>query len=102
MMSFLNNYNLLHKQQSGFRVAHSTESTLILMMDTWPKALNDGKFVGCLMIHFRKVFDLADHDILLKKLRLYKCDEYSLKWFDSYLTDRSQMVLINNAMSDYL
>ena len=55
------------------------------MIESWLKTLNDGKFVGCLMIDFRKAFDLVDHDILLKKLRLYKCEEYSLKWFNSYL-----------------
>ena len=56
--------------------------------------------MGCLIIDFRKAFALVDHDILLKKLKLYNCHEYGLKWFDSYLTNRSQMVSINNAMSD--
>ena len=47
----------------------------------WPKAINDGKFVGCLMVDFRKAFDLVDHSLLLQKLKLYKCDENSLSWF---------------------
>ena len=96
IMSFLNSYNLLHKQQSGFREGHSTESPLILMIDSWLKAINDGKFAGCLMIDFRKALDLVDHNLLLQKLRLYKCDENSLSWFNSYLTNRTQMVSINN------
>ena len=80
-MSFLNSNSLLHKQQNGFREGHSTESALILMIDSWLKAINDGKFVGCLMVDFRKAFDLVDHNLLLQKLRLYKCDESSLSWF---------------------
>ena len=58
-MSFLNSYSLLHKQQSGFRDGHSTESALILMVDSWLEAINDGKFVGCLMVGFCKAFDLV-------------------------------------------
>ena len=65
---FLNNYNLLHKSQSGFGAKHSTESAMILMMDSWLKALNAGKLVGCVMVDFRKAFDLVDHQILLKKV----------------------------------
>ena len=70
LMSFLNSYSLLHKQQSGFREDLSTESALILMIDSWLKAINDGKFVGCQMVDFRKAFDLVDHNVLLQKLRL--------------------------------
>ena len=71
LMSFLNNHNLLHEKQSGFREGHSTESALILMIDSWLKAINDEKFDGCLMVDFRKAFDLVDHNILLQKLKLY-------------------------------
>ena len=69
------------------------------MIDSWLKAINDGKFVGCLMVDFRKAFDLVDHNLLLQKLRLYKCDENSLSWFNSYLSNRTQMVSINNKVS---
>ena len=98
-MSFLNSYSLLHKQQSGFREGHSTESALILMIDSWLKAINDGKFVGCLMVDFRKAFDLVDQDLLVQKLRLYKFDKNSLSWFNSYLSNRTQMVSINIKVS---
>ena len=51
--SFLNNFSLLHKSQSGFRAKHSTESALIpIMVDSWLKALNAGKLVGCVMVDF--------------------------------------------------
>ena len=60
----LNNFNLLHKSQSGFCVRHSTESAHILMVDSWLKALN----AGCVMVDFRKAFDLVDNqEVMLKK-----------------------------------
>ena len=97
---YLDNFNLLHKSQSGFRPKHSTESALILMIDSWLKAINEGKIVGCVLIDFRKAFDLVDHKILLNKLKYYKCNDTSLSWFQSYLSNRTQRVSINNNLSD--
>ena len=54
-MPYLNKHELLHENQSGFRNNHLTESSLILMTDTWLQA-NEGKLVGCTMIEFRKAF----------------------------------------------
>ncbi len=56
-MAYLNHYNLLSKSQSGFRKNHSCETALVSMLDKWIKALNEGKFVGVIMIDFRKAFD---------------------------------------------
>ena len=97
---FLNNFSLLHKSQCGFRAKHSTESAMILMVDSWLKALNSGKLVGCVMVDFRKAFDLVDHQILLKKLQSYKCSDSCLSLFNSYLINRTQRVALNNEFSD--
>ena len=72
LMNCLDKYTLLHKNQSGFRKNHSTESGLILMTYTWLKAINERKLVGCAMIAFRKAFDLVDHQLHLNKLRIIK------------------------------
>ncbi len=100
IMDYLNNFNLLHQTQSGFRAGHSTESALILMIDNFLRAINQGKLVGCILVDFRKAFDLVDHTILLQKLKLYKCTEQTVKWFQSYLEQRSQVVSINGEKSE--
>ena len=69
------------------------------MTDTWLKAINERKLVGCAMIDFRKAFNLVDHELLLRKLHIYKFDESSLSWFKSYLDNRTQQVVINNSSS---
>ena len=89
LMSYLNKYQLLHKNQSGLRKNHSTESALILMTDTWLKAINEGKLVGCAMIDFRKAFALVDHKLLHNKLDIYRFSALSLSWFKSYLSTYS-------------
>ena len=69
------------------------------MIDFCLKAVNDGKLTGCVMVDFRKAFDLVDHKILLNKLKCYKCDENCLSWFESYLSNRTQRVSFNNNLS---
>ena len=58
VMIYLNDYKLLHTKQSTFRVRHSNESALILMIDSWLKAINERKVVGAVMVDFRKVLIL--------------------------------------------
>ena len=95
-------HHLLHQKQSGFRANHSCETALNLMVDTWLSALDKGNQFGLLLIDLCKAFDLVDHDILFKKLEIYKCNHASLQWFKSYLNNREQLVEMNGTKSDLL
>ena len=55
------------------------------MTDTLLKAINEGKLAGCAMTDFRKAFDLVDHQLLLKTIRIYKFSDMSLSWFNRLL-----------------
>ncbi|MES9881480.1 MAG: reverse transcriptase family protein, partial [Sedimenticola sp.] len=102
LTAFLTQHNLLHKSQSGFRCNHSTESALLLMIEQWLSAINNGDCVGCVMVDFRKAFDMVDHEILLQKLNCYKFSDQSLRWFDSYLKHRKQVTSVNGSCSKEL
>ena len=99
LLAFLEQYKLLYSTQSGFRPKHSCETALLYMVDKWLKALDRGELVGVVLVDFRKAFDLVDHEILLKKLELYKLNHTCLNWFRSYLSDRTQKVSFKNMMS---
>lgn len=99
---YLNSYKLLCESQSGFRKHHSCETALVHMIDKWLKAMNEGNYVGCVMLDFRKAFDIINIPILCKKLELYKCGSTALKWFESYLTNRKQILSLNGQNSDNL
>ena len=43
--AYLNNFDLLHKSQRGFRPKYSAESTLTHMVDSWLRAVNVGKLI---------------------------------------------------------
>ena len=70
------------------------------MVDSSLRAVNVGKLIGCVLIDFRKAFDLVDHKILLKKLQCYRCHETCIKWFESYLINRTQRVSLNSHLSE--
>ena len=70
------------------------------MTEEWLSALYTGNQVGLLLVDLCKAFDLVNHDILLEKLKLYKCSEKTQHWFLSYLTDRKQSVKIKNTISE--
>ena len=97
LMAYLNSFDVLHKYQSGFRSGHSTETALILITEGWLKAINEGKFVGTIMVDFRKAFDILDHDLLLKKLSYYKCGSNFINLMKSYLKNRTRVVSVTKS-----
>ena len=62
--------------------------------------LEDGKKVCAVYLYLTKVFDTVNHKILLRKLDNCGFRSLLLDWFKSYLTNRYQMVKINNVLSD--
>ena len=80
--------------QFGFRSKHSTQQALITRVDRVTKSLDRSNIVVSLFI------DTAHHRILLCKLYAYGIRGVLLKWFESYLTDRSQYVISNGVRSE--
>ena len=54
------------------------------------KATNEGNVVCCVIVDFRKAFDLVDHEILLRKLQSYKCNDCVYLGFNlTYVTEHN-------------
>jgi hypothetical protein len=100
LYQFLDNSNVLHSNQSGFRPQYSCATALTGLADTWLAALNKGKLVGITFIDLQKAFDSVDHKTLMYKLKLYGCSDICLEWFKSYIVGRSQKVSIRNVFSE--
>ena len=60
----------------------------------------DGLTNAILFIDLKKAFDTIDHEILLSKLELYGFKGVSLNLFREYLSDRTQVTVINNVKSE--
>ena len=63
---------------------------------------NDKKHTLSVFLDVKKAYDCVSHDIFLKKLQLYGIKGVAHQWFKSFLTNRRQMVLINEVKSDPL
>ena len=99
LSDYLEGRNLLHSLQSGFRSKHSCHTALTRLVDTWLQSIHESNVTGSLFLDLRKAFDLVNHEILLKKLELYFGNLDSLAFIRSYLTSRTQAVLLNGSYS---
>ena len=96
--SHLNKNNLLYEFQSGFRSAYSTDTCLIHLFDHIKSQTAKGLYTGMVMIDLQKAFDTVDHQILCSKLQAMGVP--NVKWFQSYLTGRKQLVNVNGTESN--
>ena len=85
----------------GFRKGFSTEYCLIVMLEKWKKAMDQGKFAGALLTDLSKAFDCLNHELLIAKLEAYGFDKESLTYVYSYLSDRKHRTKINNSLSEW-
>ena len=53
-----------------------------------------------IFLHLSKAFDPIDHKISLAKLWRYGIRGVANKWFDSYLSNKKQLVEVNDICSD--
>ena len=99
MRAFIEQNDILCKEQHGFRTGYSTSSALITLTDNIYKAMNDGYFFASLFIDLSKAFDFIDHDILLKELEHYGFRGKIGKLLESYLMDRTFYTTIGDIKS---
>ena len=92
---FLTKHNLLPKFQSAYRPFHSTESALLRVFNDIVHYMDDKKTVLLILLDLSAAFDTIDHEIMLNRLNnTFKFTGCVLNWFRSYLSDRSQVVII--------
>ena len=56
LLQYLENNNLIHLYQSGFRPDHSCHTTLKRFCDGWLSAINSSEIVGTVFLDFEKSF----------------------------------------------
>ena len=99
--TFLNKYNLLCKNQYGFRPGYSTSMALIDLTNKVVKAFEDNAYAAGFFLDLSKAFDTINHDILLDKLSYYGIRGTTYDWFASYLSNRSQCTKYESCLSDF-
>ena len=63
-------------------------------------SMSKGKQIDAVIMDFSKAFDMVPHNSLLVKLSGYGIQEKTLDWIGSFLSDRSQRVVVEGEQSD--
>ena len=101
------NYDMEHKLitpfPSGFIKNDSTTYQLLKLYHTFCEAVDQGKEVRCVFCDISKALDSRVwHRGLLHKLSSIGIKGNVLRWFSSYLSERSQRVVINGQASTWI
>ena len=85
----------------GFRKKHNAQYSLLKMIETWKKYLDNGEKIGVILVDLSKAFDTINHSLLLAKLDAYGFSRTSLKLMQTYLCSRQQRISNNDSFSDW-
>ena len=89
--------------QSAYRRHHSTETSLIHLLDSVYHAADDGLATLLLSLDLSAAFDTIDHSILLKRLSTsFGVMGSAHNWLNSYLSERSNSVRVGSSSSSVL
>ena len=102
ILLFLNKNEFFSKNQFGFLPDRSTNDALFLFNKVLHDILDSNNKVLGIFLDIKKAFDSVNHTILLKKLYQagFRGNIYNL--MQSYLSNRTQLVRINNTYSNQL
>ena len=93
--------NYCNNTQFGYKKSHSTELLLLKFMNDLLVGIDSKNGVVVLLIDLSAAFDTVNHkkllNILFNELRI--CGT-ALKWFKSFLSNRTQRVLIGSSLSE--
>jgi len=85
------------EKQSAYKKHHSTETLLLKVHNDIMKSLDNNEVAMLVMLDLSAAFDTIDHKILVDRLSdMYGIRGTALRWFKSYLQDRTQSVVIND------
>ena len=99
LYQYLNDNQLFSSCQTGFRSLRSTLTALLEATNSWSVNIDNGFLNGVVFIDLKKALDTIDHEIILRKLSYFGADQATAKWFQSYLSNRTQRCNVNGNLS---
>lgn len=93
-------HNIIVPQQHGFVRKRSTVTNLVAYTTELFENIDSNKQTDSVYTDFKKAFDRVDHKILLEKIAFNGIRGNLWRWFRSYITNRTQKVVINGYESD--
>lgn len=91
--------SVISENQHGFRKGRSVLTNLVSFTYYISKEIDKGQQVDAIYMDFSSAFNQVCCSRLLCRLREYDIDGSLLKWFESYLAKRLQVVVLNGYVS---
>ena len=98
----LENSGFFTEYQHGFRKNRSTIHAILQLINHINHKMDKGILTAAIFIDFRKAFDCAHHETLLRKLHQACLGPQTISWIKYYLHNRQQHVVANNLESSHL
>jgi hypothetical protein len=99
LIKYLQDHNLINKQQHGFLKNHSTCTNLLESLNDWTLSLSNHESVVIGYVDFARAFDSVSHPKLFLKLQGYGIKGNLLFWIQAFLTNRTQSVRVGSFLS---
>ena len=91
--------NLYTDSQHGFRQSKSCSTQLLEVMDHFSSFINEHQSYDVVYLDFQKAFDTVPHERLITKLLAYGIHPKIVCWIRSFLSNRTQVVKVNQEES---
>ena len=92
--------SLENTYQSAYRAGHSTETALLKLKNDIQINMAENKATAVVLLDHSAAFDTIDQISLINRLTTwFGIRDTALRWFSSYLSDRSQSVKVDESLS---
>lgn len=100
LVSYLEQNKLLGRNQFGFREGKSTEDAVLKLTSKLTALMDKGERCVGVFLDLQKAFDTVSTKILLARLQNVGIRGIVLDWFSDYLSERTQIIRVENYESD--
>ena len=100
LYNFLDKNNIFYEKQYGFRKNQSCEREIQNLYGHLLKNKEEGIKSVAIFLDLLKAFNTLSHNLLLKKLELYRVCGLCNKWFESYISNRKLQVKCHTLSSN--
>ena len=100
VMKHVDSHKILTDCQHGFRARRSCETQLVTLTHDLASSLDSGIQTDMVVLDFSKAFDRVPHQRLMRKLHHYGIRGSTHHWIASFLSGRTQRVVVEGSSSD--
>ena len=100
VMRHLEANHILNPNQQGFRKDLSCQTQLVEIYHALLTNMHIGHQTDIIIRDFSKAFDKVNYNKLIHKLKAHRVDMLTIEWIEAFLSNRSQIVVLDGTSSN--